>query len=192
MDKLKDLARAKRSAGFAYKNAFDAFWETVKVLPDKRFFEIIALYVREITEYRFTLGRTDGVETAAKELFRKALCKEKGYSMDELIRFAKTYEEIKRRLYTPLFELVKGKGDDSYGDLIDNLPLLGHKMFKSLEDKDFGNPSVVRGQVTIASGLALGLSDGQAMKFIWEGENYNGMSLRDAAEEYLYLHLIED
>jgi hypothetical protein len=184
---LKELAVAKAKAEKAYRQAFEVYWSKVKPIPDDRFFEIVKLYVKEIFTFKFQLGRTDGVEEAAWELFRKALCHEEGYSGDELVKFAKTYEAMKDRLYDPLFDLVEGKGDDGYGDLIDNLPLLGDKLFKSLESKEFGNPTLVRQKIEKAGGRAFAISEGQAMKFIWGGENYNSMGLRDAAEKYLYL-----
>jgi hypothetical protein len=188
MKELKKLANAKHEASLAYRDGFDKFWETVKVLPDNRFFEIIDLYVREILTYRFRLGRTNGVKLAAKELFRKALCNEKGYSMDEMVRFAKTYQEIKSRLHTPLFELVEDKGDDSYSDLIDNLPLLGQKTFNSVEAKEYGNASLVRSTI-LQTALIQGKGFTAFREFVWDGENYNAMNLRDAAKKYVFLSL---
>jgi hypothetical protein len=192
MNTLKKLAEAKRIADQNYKHGFEEYFAGLALLTDERFFEIAKLYAQEVYTFCFQLARTNGVKQAAWELFRKALCKEKGYSGVEMTRFAKTYEAMKERLYQPLFDLVKDKGDDSYGDLLDNLPLLGAKLFKSLEDKEFGNPSLVRRKIEEASGRTLAISDGQAMKFVWEGENYHAMSLREAAEKYCYLSKTDD
>jgi hypothetical protein len=107
-----------------------------------------------------------------------------------MVRFAKTYEEIKRRLYTPLFELVEDKGDDSYSDLIDNLPLLGQKIFNSVETKEYGNASLVRSKI-LQTALIQGKGFTVFREFVWDGENYNAMSLRDAASKYIYLSLTD-
>ena len=183
-DNLKTLALAKRAAERAYNQEFDKFWETVQVLSDKRFFEISSRYLDEILLLRFSYGRTNGVEQAAWELFRKALCKEKGYSGDEMIRFAKTYESMKERLYNPLFDVVKDKGDDSYSDLIDNLPLLGPKLFQAMESKEYDNATFFRNKVYAVAKMKGELFHG-FFEFVWNGENHNAMSLLEAARKYL-------
>lgn len=182
MTKLKKLAQAKKKATDAFA---EEFHKTVQLLPDDRFFEIVKLYVKEIITFRFHYQRSNGVEQAAQELFRKARCNEEGYSSEELIRFAKTYEAMKGRLYTPLFDVIKDKGDDAYSDLIDNLPLLGQKLFNALETKEYGNHSVVYQKIEETT-----RKTGLFFEFIWNGENYHGMTLREAALKHLYHSLL--
>ena len=124
-----EAARAFRAAERDYHAAFqDYFANHTAALPDERFWRIQSVFTREVVRFRFGYGRTNGVEQAARELFRKPLAGDfdgRGhevvmrYSLHEAIQFAKTWRQYKGRLYQPLFEVVKDRGDDAYGDLLD-------------------------------------------------------------------------
>jgi hypothetical protein len=47
---------------------------------------------------------------------------------EDAIKFLVTWNDITKRLYDPLFDVIEGCGDDGYGDYLDILPLAGEKV----------------------------------------------------------------
>jgi len=196
-EKLNKLALASREASLKFDHGFLRYWRNVQLLNAHEFFVVVLpLYVRNIITYCFSYGYTDGVKNAAWELFRVALCGEDEKKGEMALRFARTYREIRHRFSTPLFEVIQCKSDDGYGDLIDNLPLLGRDAYDQLvsgyirQEKDVAE--IVKSSVLDVNPLwnALGATSGipmakKAFRFIWDGENYNAMALEDAAKEYV-------
>ena len=125
---LRLKAMAYREAKENYGTAFrDYFTNQVTELPEDRFWELQAVLRGKVCTFRFGYKRTNGVEQAASEFFRKPLASDFGkapsYSLDEAISFAKSWQGWRGRLYQPLFDVVEDRGEDAYGDLLDVLPL---------------------------------------------------------------------
>ncbi len=71
---IHQAARSYRAAQQQYEVAFrDYFAHEVTSLPDDRFWQLQAIFGREVIAFRFGYGRTNGIEQAARELFRKPL-----------------------------------------------------------------------------------------------------------------------
>jgi hypothetical protein len=129
----------------------DAFWVGVDLLAEQ--------IVRTRKTGRYTEHTL--YEEAIQEFARKAVCE--GVEMFiTYCRFAKTYGEMKRALYKPLFDVITGYGDDGYGDLIDSFMFHGRSRYeKALKGEIVGN------------------SDDQYL-----GENYISMRLEEGAERF--------
>ena len=156
MDYLKQKAIAYRNAEANYNTAFrEHFDNHVNELPEDRFWELQAVFRGEVCTFRFAYGRTNGVEQAAREFFRKPLANDFGnrpsYSLEEAISFAKSWQEWRRKLYRPLFDVVEGRGDDAYGDLLDALPLVGRDVIEEVLGGEFGNQRQFDAAVLVAS-----------------------------------------
>jgi len=184
MHDLKQKAIAHREAQEAYKTAFrDYFANQVTELPEDRFWELQAVFRSEVVTFRFGYKRTNGVEQAAGEFFRKPLANDFGkyasYSLQDTISFAKTWDGWRQKLYQPLFDIVEDRGDDAYGDLLDALPLAGPGLISKALAREFGNQRQFDAGVLDGCG-----GNEQLAKLILHGENYVAMSLADAAQEY--------
>lgn len=186
---VNEAARAFRAAEQNYHAAFDDYFANeITALPDDRFWQLQAVFVGEVVTFRFGYGRTNGIEQAARELFRKPLAGDfngRGngdvprYSIHEAIQFAKTWHDLTRRLYQPLFHVIENRGDDAYGDLLDALPLAGRDVFRKSLDREYGNHRQFEDAVRDACKECP-----QMAELILRGENYIAMSLMEAARDY--------
>ena len=184
MHDLTNKAIAYREAREHYNTVFrDHFANQVTELPEDRFWELQAVLRIEVCRFMFGYKRTNGVEQAAREFFRKPLADDFGkatnYSLEEAIRFAKTWDGWRQKLYQPLFDIVEDRGDDAYGDLLDALPLAGPGLISKALAREFGNQRQFDAGVLDGCG-----GNEQLAKLILHGENYVAMSLADAAQEY--------
>lgn len=180
---LRDLAIAYRASLANYAKAFRRhFHDSVTVLTDDRFWALQPVFRSEVCKFRFNYGRSNGVEQAARELFRKPLAGDfddsPTYTLDEAVQFAKTWPSIQNRLYRPLFDVVQDRGDDAYGDLLDSLPLAGREVVEKAIAGDFANERQF--ESAVLEGCA---GDETLAKFILHGENYAAMALADAARD---------
>lgn len=157
------------------------FWAILKRLKDIRILSLSGPYC-------------DASKRAADELFRLCQCDEleasgRKVTFDELVSFIANWDALVDKLHTVLFDVVTGKGDDSYGDLCDSLPLVGRAGVKKLLTMKEGAHSNVDVENVIRTHAADGTDYGPDVwwTYIWQGENYWRMMLDDAAEErYLY------
>ena len=185
MEHLKQAASDFRVAQQAYHAAFRAFFDGLPALQDDRFWQLQPLLVQEVGQFRFKYGRTNGVEQAAQELFRKPLADNVaagsqggcGYSLHEAVGFAKAWEGFRRRLYRPLFDVVEDRSDDGYGDLLDGLPLAGRQVVDGALAGEFGNHRQFEQAVESACQTTPGLAE-----LILQGENYLAMHLFEAGQ----------
>jgi hypothetical protein len=187
---IQQVAMSYRDAREAYHKLFrQHFNNQVLPLSERRFWQLQPVFTEEVYRYRFGYGRTNGVEQAARELFRKPLADDfhgrdgqpvLSYTLVEATQFAKTWQDLQRQLYTPLFDVVDGRGDEAYGDLLDALPLAGRSVVEASLAGEYGNNRVFEEAVleVCLSATMLQLTD-----LILHGENYVGMSLFDAAME---------
>lgn len=162
-----------------WNKQFRAFFEAQKPLSADRFWELLPLFRSEIVhQYQFN------VKNAAYEFFRKPACDAVSYTLDEALRFAVTYRQMSEALYTPLFDVITDRGDDSYGDLLDAMPLAGRVIYEKCLSKYYGN--------NVAIESAIGDEIPKLARFIMRGENYIRSTLNDAAAErysYVLRHL---
>jgi len=186
---VTQAARQFQAAQEQYHWAFrDYLAHEVAVLSDDRFWQIQAVFVREVICFRFGYNRTNGVEQAAREMFRKPLAGDFSsrddqpplqYTLAEATQFAKSWQQLSRRLYRPLFDLVTDRGDDSYGDLLDALPLAGRTVIETSLAGGYRDHACFEQAVRTACHPCP-----QLAALILHGEQYIGMLLGDAARDY--------
>ena len=194
---IEALAVEMEASNRAFEKAFVHFMNGVPLLERDKFFHIAAMYREEIVSFKFRLNRSNGVKQAAWEIFRCAICENPNYNGEELIQFAKTYDTMKSKLYKPLFDVVEGKGDDGYSDLLDNLPLVGQELYEALERKDYGTTRKIQAEIRAElTGMLANRKKPEMLvdkmeKFIWNGENYNGMMLMDACKKNIRMASVD-
>jgi len=157
-------------ANHAYRQAWFGFWATVEPVKKTRFWELLKLFRAEIEQYYFGYKRTDGVEDAANEIFRKALVGDASYSMQEAYGFVKAYSKARSILdkrHAKLFDYC----GDGFGDLMDSLPLAGEEFF----GRKFSTEDELHNAVNELGAKWAGFIN---------GENYIASRLEDAAKRY--------
>jgi hypothetical protein len=168
------LLRAQK----AFNDAWREYFASLPLLPDDKFWYICDVFRIHIYDCRYQQKRQDGVKNAVRELYRRALTGEaSNYTLSEAICFAKTYEDVSHRLSKRYWDAVTGLGDDSYGDLMDALPLAGPGTLKwqVMETKVLYH----RVQKVFDE-----LNQHDMARLVNRGENYIGMRLRDYAKHY--------
>ncbi len=181
---LSAAAQTLRAAKQDYLNAFRQYFaREVQILPDERFWQLHAVFRKEVLTFCFAYRRTNGVEQAARELFRKPLAEDFAggarYSLLEAVQFAKTWRQLSRRLAQPLYDVVQDRSDDGYDDLLDALPLAGQTVFQSALRQEF------RSHDQFEQAVRQACCHSDLAELILRGENYVSMSLEDAAQEYV-------
>jgi hypothetical protein len=193
---IEHAARAFAQARDRYHDCFRQYFDQrVQPLSDDRFWQLQSVFRDEIRSFRFVMNRSDGVARAADEFFRnpytghfsdrngRALPR---YSLDEAMQFAKTWGEIVDRLYPVLFSVVTNRSDDTYGDLIDSLSLLGREVLEQAVEGKFTKMSqLLRAARARCKELSL------PPAFVLEGENYVGSCLYESAMDY-FAHRVAD
>jgi rubrerythrin len=171
-------ARALVIATAKFNKAMIGLEYTLPPLTDDEFWSILAVYRKEVLS-SIRAGRKS--EASAHNL--QCRMESRGEQKAALyMRFAKTYELKASKLYKPLFEVVEGRGDDGYGDLLDNLPLIGREVYEKALDGYYGNESALRDAV-LESFKGTVKEAERLISYIFNGENYNQMSLNEKGRE---------
>lgn len=179
--------------------------KNVKV-PSDRFWQIMPFFTKEVFQRVFYYGdKRNGVNSAAWEFFRVPLTykncigrHEEPYTMDEAMSFAATFSVVSSVLYRPMFDVVKDRGDDSYGDLLDSLAHGGKTVFHACLSGKYKNNKDIEEALTEVFQTTTIMEDtdkvvppAKFVKWVMHGENYNDMMLRDAAKK-CFAHLAFD
>ena len=134
---------------------------TVPLMDDAKFWELVEDFFNK--RLSALSGQKERHEAVARVLAREFTY---GSFQDAgiytFLSFAKTYAAKVKALYTPLFGVIKGFGDDGYGDILDSFPLFGRDRYEE----------ALLGKIT-------GDSEEQ-----YQGENYVSMHLNDAAQKF--------
>ncbi len=188
LEQTRALAVASRNAEAAYNQAFSVWQQQLEPLPPDRFWELLPVFRRLIQD---DLDRSDLVERAAREFIRKAATGQfyffgsdapcPPYSVEDGHRFAVSWDAWKQDLSQAgdsCQHLDFGRSDDSYGDLMDSLPLAGPGVARQLIDDEFF--SMGEFEVTVERALA----DKRLSQFVLRGENYIGMYLDEVSRDW--------
>lgn len=179
---IEGLGIAAAQSICAFRNAWDLYWESLPLMPERRFWDLLQHFRNDVYQYRLGYKRSNGVEQAAAEFCRKALTKQGEWTVPECLLFAKTYTNIVSRLsrkYATLFEFQ----GDSFGDFMDALPLVGPYPLGVA-----WSPATAQDLVHLVSAA---VSDQAQFRLITRGENYLRMSLRDATRHYWLVEMLE-
>lgn len=166
---------------------------------------------RAVIFQAITTDRPDPVDWAADEMCRVATYdhakprwidefqESRGLTFPTVLEYAHTYENYRSKAYklvNAMKQIETGKGDDGFGDMMDSLPILGHKFFRRMEKMRFYNykhfQHVIRKTVrehVKALGDKYAYYENKIVKkfsaMIIDGENYFGMTLEEKAKEWL-------
>lgn len=179
--KLITAAKKSNKAKNDYYKLFDTWFNSLPSLfssDSKRFWELAAIYRDAVLSYS---GRSDQSKFGACEFYRASIHKAPwrdcpDYTFDEALAFGSSYGVIKDNLYEELFEIVTDKGDDSYGDFLDNIVLCGPEFYIHCLQGDYKNNEDIK------AGIKKYFPG--KLEYIWQGENYNEMMLRNQACKY--------
>lgn len=213
LEEATEAALVHRRATAKYSKAFRHYFNTiVEPLEADRFWQILEQVYRPLVIAR--INRDSVVKDSAHELFRGCMYDNRTptISFDDLIRFARSWEPVRKTAYQPLFEVVEGRGDDGYGDLLDSLVLVGREVHEACVRRDYGNNDVFERNVTEALHSAVddfvnarkndpwsnwndertqGVKD-KLVGFVLHGENYNAMRLEEAASYWFASKSVDD
>ena len=176
---LQTAAKKLRDAEARYEKVWvDAHVKEGEQLDPDTFWAVMDVFVK-IVQSRLNMvhfGESNASLLACDELFRQCATKEHDFTFDQLLGFGHTWDELSSELHRVLFDIVTGKGDDGYGDLCDSLPLAGRDAITVLlkpSENGIDHNNAVRGQIP-----------DNFRRYIWDGENYFGMHLGDAAKKW--------
>ena len=150
--------------------SFRLHLDTLEDLDDDTFWNMLAELKKQInrtipSKIKATSVNDARIKLACSRLSHGYFFKE-NEKVETLLRFVKTYSRKANKLYTPLFKVIEGFGDDGFDDILDSFPLFGRKRYEAaLEGKIEGD------------------SDNQD-----QGENYIAMSLESEAFKLFCSH----
>lgn len=185
MSNFIKAAIARNKANEEYKSAFRAEMRSLKPMTDEDFLATMDVFIDCMVDAR---KHKRDVESAVDHLRAGCVfdlnwgCEAPDVFADcsepvrwELMaRFVKRYEILKATLSKKLWELPGlSRGDDSYGDLIDSLPLAGRAVMDGIFKDDIANYKQ----------LEKALADNPLKDFILHGENYIEMALERMLEK---------
>lgn len=89
-----------------------------------------------------------------------------------------TIEEIKSQAGEALYDIVKAKGDDDYGDLIDSIFLAGPNVVGKILSRNYKDEETLKADIKSQCGEIV-------FNIIWNGENYFSMRLEEVAKKFI-------
>jgi hypothetical protein len=190
----KDLLRSAAGAASIFKeaenhfdDAFRSFLMSVEPMDfDDPKVAKITKYIRKDMDRPY---RHDS-KTSMFEVVRSSL---RGYDFDymDIMAFSRLHINLKNEMYKPLFDVISGRGDDSYGDLLDALILAGPAVVKRIISGSYREGENDRVEEDIRTAVEKSGESEKVTKSIIHGENYVGMFLEDGLKEYFFSYLRE-
>jgi hypothetical protein len=204
-NELIRLAKAKQEAEKACHDAWYKVENKAPMMESEQFWPLLDHVAYEIKVFRFGYGRSNGVKQGANEVGRQIctgqLPKELSHvTIDDFVSFAKTYNALDGRLSNALWSVVEGYSDDSYGDLIDTVPLLGRDFCKRALDGEWQEGDhnefiqAIKDEVMdkwADDSKRIGQSKARVVDFFVHGEEYVEMAISEAAEKWLFYILAD-
>ena len=183
-NELLKAAITRNKANEAFKTAFRAEMRSLKPMHDDEHFNGVLDALSKMVQQ----GRKSGRDMESVMHNFMCACVYQTYgevpdAFDDLsqpvawelmARFHNRYETVKATLSKVMWEM-KGlsRSDDSYGDLIDSLPLAGREIIDRIVTED----------IATYKQLEKALADHPLKDFILHGENYVEMKLEEALEK---------
>jgi diadenosine tetraphosphate (Ap4A) HIT family hydrolase len=165
---------------------FHRFMRGVMPMPwDDRFWQLLE-HLRELIKGNLERGAGEVILHAAREFFRQAYVTEPPlepheYLMEEALQWMQAYESLTRKLDLALADLYEFHGD-SFGDLIDSLPLGGRELCERALKTSARSRDGFLDEQEVSEAI-------KALPPPWSHlvahENYVNSCLREKAHEYL-------
>lgn len=164
MSNVIELAKAKAQADKEYGEAFRAHLRVFKPLDDEEFWPILELFQGNVvSRLKYGNGVKEGAHNLLCELVYHRTGEDRMDAWENMARFLARYEQNTRRLSAKMNDMPNlDRGDDSYGDLLDSLPLAGKEIFDAIMGDDIANNKQ----------LEKAFIDHPLGKVILHGENY--------------------
>jgi diadenosine tetraphosphate (Ap4A) HIT family hydrolase len=165
---------------------FFRFMHGVKPMPlNDRFWKLLD-HFRELVNCNLERKAGEPIDSAAREFFRLALVTEPPlaageYLMEEALQWLQSYETLTRQLDKALANLYEFHGD-SFGDLIDSMPLGGRALCeRALKTSSRCREGFLNEQEVIEAIKTLP----EPWRKLVGKEGYVAFSLQEKAQEYL-------
>lgn len=129
-------------------------------------------------------------ENVIHEFIRRIYCGNNGLDLMDAVRFVKFLKEFKDVAYKSLHEVIKDRGDDAYGDLVDSVIMAGDVVVQRICCGAYRKGDYERFVQDVKEG-----SGEKLAKIILEGENYIEMFTIEKIQEFFagwVKHQIED
>lgn len=177
-DEIIKQANSVREAENQYERDFDAWARGVPTLDPEHFWPEVER-LRRVSD-----TRDNNPERTVEEYFREAHCKGEE-ALAKAVHFAVSYRRYCTALSNACNDVVEGwgRGDDSFGDLMDSLPLAGREVFERLRNGDFFDEDEDGDDVVNLEELetAVRVAVPKIVERILHGENYWATTLEDEA-----------
>lgn len=132
LDDLKFLAGSATMKKEQFEESARRWMDNVEPMGASDFNIFLDAYRKNVIHALFHRERFDPVDHAADETMRAAVTGENKLDFSKFPSFIRAYRQTKSMLYKALDDCDLGRGDDSYGDLMDSLPLLGVDAIKHI------------------------------------------------------------
>jgi hypothetical protein len=173
MKALIESQKNLQQAEAVFNTHFEEFWNGLTPLESDEFWVILE-------KYQGLFFSRKNAEWASWELMRSCWCGKKEFDAMQAISFAKTYPILCNLLYAEMDDWIEDYSDDGFSDLLDMLPLAGREIRKKILDKE----------IRSLDGLEQELKEKfteKEVRSILRGENYNRLSLHEAAQKLIRL-----
>ena len=133
--KLIKIAKTLQTAEQKYHIAFNEYWNSLGIQPAE--FDAFHMFFLKIHDEMIkTHGPREAIKATTFELFRRALCRNYGYTIEGAIRYARSFELRKIAIKEKLWRLIENDGlvggDDSFEDFLDTFVAFGYSIYHSV------------------------------------------------------------
>jgi hypothetical protein len=181
-DEIMKQAKAFSDARSEFDENFMDFRRGVPPMQPEHFWPVVVQF-REVLLDTMTHRKEGYVEAAANEFMRLAAVKDGDIA--SAVHFALSWSHYKHKAYAACEKAPFSfdRGDDSFSDLMDALPLMGQML----------NRKVCLGRIESLAEfneIVAATCDGAGRvleEVVLRGENYFAMSLEDAAQKWVVL-----
>jgi len=177
-------AKAFSEARSAWEDQFNAYAHGVPPLAPEHFWPMVEDF-RKVLLDTLSYRRERTGKAAANEFMRQIVVGQLDYSFAAGVHFCLSWDRYEAKAYAAgdRAGFSFDRGDDSYGDLMDALPILGQDTFDKLVAGKFASLREFNESVDAACDQA-----GRVLvNAVLHGENYFAMHLEEAAQKWLVL-----
>ena len=142
-------------------------------MDDDKFFEMLDV----LSGIMFKSFHKHKPKKAIDEFYRRSLTGSQRFTLEEHCRFITTYKKLNSSMYRIYKDVDMNRGDDSFGDLIDSLPLAGKNIVEKVLSKELMTVEKLENAVRKEFGCDDDVYPHKHASFILDGENYIIMRL---------------
>ena len=145
----------------------------------------VSLIIDYIRKDVIRSSRKGNIAESMAEAVRSSIAERSGnYSYEDMMSFKRLHSKLVKDMHRILFNVIKGRGDDSYGDFIDAIILADTTIIKRILAESYKDDENDRLEGDIESAIEEADLPASVAKLIINGENYIGMLLTDGLKKY--------